>query len=91
MGEAEDEGRGEETGTAGNKVQLQRVSRCRGAPQNRLRCGTVVVAGMEGVESRMGGKLGQGERDTGQVGSKDEGCVWRSNKKGDERQLLRGA
>lgn len=67
MGEAEDEGRGEETGTAGNKVQLQRVSRCRGAPQNRLRCGKVVVAGMEGVESRMGGKLGQGERDTGQV------------------------
>lgn len=47
-------------------MQLQRVSRCRGAPQNRD-CGAVVVAGTEGAESRMGGKLGQGESDTGQV------------------------
>lgn len=75
----------------GNQVQLQRVSRCRGAPQNRLRCGAVVVAGMEGAREQNGWEAGS-RREGHRAGSKDEGCVWRSNKEGDERrQLLRGA
>lgn len=55
-----------------NKVQLQRVSRCRGAPQNRVMCGSGVGHGRG--RGQNGWEAGS-RREGHTAGSKDEGCV----------------